>query len=88
MAYYRIGALKKTAEGYIIPVPRFTAENFQLITWASRDIGEAVLALTKNYSDPSKGVLGKTFPVITARMTYHELAKSISTGIPYFISVY
>ncbi|KAJ7278856.1 NmrA-like family-domain-containing protein [Mycena rebaudengoi] len=66
---WKIGALKKTAEGYIIPVPRFTAESFQVITWVSRDLGEAVLALAKNYSDPSKGV-GENLSTIGAKVSF------------------
>ncbi|KAJ7270285.1 hypothetical protein C8J57DRAFT_1605179, partial [Mycena rebaudengoi] len=71
---------QKTDDGYTIPTPKFTAESHQLITWSRRDIGTAVLVLAK-YSDASKGVLGKTYPVIMARVTYPELAKAISQSL-------
>ncbi|KAJ7289518.1 hypothetical protein C8J57DRAFT_1445540 [Mycena rebaudengoi] len=78
---WNLGSLQKTDDGYTIPVPKFTAENHQLITWSRRDIGAAVLVLAKNYSDVSKGVLGKTYPVVMARVTYPELAKAISQAL-------
>ncbi|KAJ7222377.1 hypothetical protein GGX14DRAFT_353080, partial [Mycena pura] len=34
----------------------------------------AVLALLKNYTDPSKSISGKSYPVVNACMSYAELA--------------
>jgi hypothetical protein len=70
-------ALQKTDTGYIIPVPNYTAEATQTFTW-TRDIGSAAVALLRNYADPSKNILGKAFPVVTAIMTYPEVATKIS----------
>ncbi|KAJ7293782.1 hypothetical protein C8J57DRAFT_1269982 [Mycena rebaudengoi] len=78
---WNFGFLQKKEDGYILPVPKFTAESLQNFTWSSRDIGAAVLALAKNYSDSSKGVLGKTYPIVMARVTYPELAKTISQAL-------
>ncbi|KAJ7362515.1 hypothetical protein DFH08DRAFT_323880 [Mycena albidolilacea] len=73
-------ALQKTDTGYIIPVPNYTAEATQTFTW-TRDIGSAAVALLRNYADPSKNILGKAFPVVTAIMTYPEVAAKISAAI-------
>ncbi|KAJ7270295.1 hypothetical protein C8J57DRAFT_1226949 [Mycena rebaudengoi] len=78
---WNLGSLQKTDDGYTIPTPKFTAESHQLVTWSRREIGTAVLVLAKNYSDASKGVLGKTYPVVMARVTYPELAKAISQAL-------
>ncbi|KAF7350080.1 NmrA domain-containing protein [Mycena venus] len=73
-------ALQKTDTGYIIPVPNYPATATQSFTW-TRDIGSAALALLRNYTDPSKGVLGKAFPVVTAIMTFKQVAEKISAAI-------
>ncbi|KAJ6458969.1 hypothetical protein C8R45DRAFT_1182965 [Mycena sanguinolenta] len=39
------------------------------------DVPAAASALLKSYSDPSKQVNGKTYPIVTARMSYGKLAE-------------
>jgi hypothetical protein len=72
-------ALQKTDTGYVLPIPKYNPTSMQSFTW-TRDIGLAAAALLRNYSDPSKGVLGKAFPVVTGIMTYLELARKMSAG--------
>ncbi|KAJ6571262.1 NAD(P)-binding protein [Mycena capillaripes] len=73
-------ALQKTDTGYILPIPKYNATSTQTFTWV-QDIGTAAAALLRNYTDPSKGVLGKAYPVVTSIMTYPEVAAKISAAI-------
>ncbi|KAJ7488420.1 hypothetical protein FB451DRAFT_1025161 [Mycena latifolia] len=74
-------ALQKIDTGYIIPVPRYSPTSTQTFTWAANDLGPSVLALLKNYTDSTKNILGKAFPVVTFIETYPEVAKKISAAI-------
>ncbi|KAJ7734366.1 NAD(P)-binding protein [Mycena maculata] len=78
---WKIGALKKTDTGYDIPIPKFTPKDTQAVTWVAHDLGRAAVALLTNYTDPMKGVLGNSYPVITMRLTYPELAAAIAKAI-------
>ncbi|KAJ7121677.1 hypothetical protein C8R44DRAFT_671584 [Mycena epipterygia] len=75
------GALRKTDTGYNISIARYNPASTQTITWVARDLGPSVIALLRNYTDPTKNVLGKAFPVVTSIVTYPELAKRISAAI-------
>jgi hypothetical protein len=46
----------------------------------AHDLGAAAVALLNNYTDPSKGVLGASFPVISFKWTYTQLAAAIASG--------
>ncbi|KAJ7490670.1 hypothetical protein FB451DRAFT_624058 [Mycena latifolia] len=72
--YWKFGLLKKTPTGFDVAVPNFSATDRQAFTWVDRDVPAAVLALLKNYTDPSKNISGKTYPVVNANMPYAELA--------------
>ncbi|KAJ6621015.1 hypothetical protein B0H10DRAFT_1945653 [Mycena sp. CBHHK59/15] len=84
---WKIGALHKTPTGYTLPVPMYSAEDSQAITWVAHDLGRAAVALLNNYDDPAKGVLGKSYPVITSRITYPAfaqlLAKALETEVTF-----
>ncbi|KAJ7866231.1 NAD(P)-binding protein [Mycena olivaceomarginata] len=78
---YKIGALQKTDTGYSIPIAKFGPEDTQSMTWVAHDLGQAAVALLTNYSDPSKRVLGKSYPVVSFRHTYPEFAAAIAKAI-------
>jgi hypothetical protein len=59
------GSLQKTDTGFTIPIPHF---------------GAAAVALLSNYADPSKGVIGGSFPVVSMKFTYPQLAAAIAKG--------
>ncbi|KAF7362560.1 NmrA domain-containing protein [Mycena venus] len=75
------GYLKKTSNGYTIPVANYGPNDNQAFTWVAHDLGAAAIALLTHYSDASKGVLGKAYPVISFRATYPELAAAIAKEI-------
>lgn len=74
------GSLKKTPAGYTFSVAHYNPTSLQTFTWVERALGPSVLALFKNYSDPTKNIVGKSFPVVTAILTYPELIDKISAG--------
>jgi len=74
-------ALKKTDTGYTIPIPKFGRDDVQIATWVKHDFGAAALALLLNYADASKNVIGGSFPVISMKFTYPQLAAAIAKGI-------
>ncbi|KAJ7092978.1 hypothetical protein B0H15DRAFT_905606 [Mycena belliarum] len=78
---YTFDVLKKTETGYTLPIPIFEAEDTQSVTWVSHDLGVAALALLSNYTDPSKGILGSSFPVVSMKFTYLQLAQGIAAAI-------
>ncbi|KAJ7017836.1 hypothetical protein C8F04DRAFT_1053553 [Mycena alexandri] len=78
---WTLDSLQKTETGYTLPIPKFAPEDVQEAVWIAHDLGQAAVALLTHYSDPSKGVLGKTYPVVSWRFTYPELAKEIAAAI-------
>ncbi|KAJ6592504.1 hypothetical protein B0H19DRAFT_1215325 [Mycena capillaripes] len=78
---WKIGSLTKTDTGYTIPIPKYGPEDEQAGTWVAHDLGISAVALLNNYSDASKGVLGKSYPVISARFTYTKFAAAIAAAI-------
>ncbi|KAJ7055536.1 NAD(P)-binding protein, partial [Mycena amicta] len=80
---YKFGVLTKapSGDGYNIPIPQFSAQDGQSATWVKHDLGQAALALARNYNTTQGkevGVLGGVFPVITMKFTYPELAAAIA----------
>ncbi|KAJ7252349.1 NAD(P)-binding protein [Mycena haematopus] len=73
--------LEKTSNGYTIPVANYGPNDIQAFTWVAHDLGAAAIALLTNYSDPTKSVLGKAYPVVSFRATYPQLAAAIATEI-------
>ncbi|KAJ6465601.1 NAD(P)-binding protein [Mycena vitilis] len=67
-----------TGSGFVITIPKYTPTAQQAFSWIGHDVGEAALALFKSYTDSSKDVSGKVYPVVTARMTFPALAALIS----------
>ncbi|KAJ6493353.1 NAD(P)-binding protein [Mycena sanguinolenta] len=78
---WSFGSLQKTDAGYIIPIPKFAPEDRQAATWVAHDLGPAALGLLKHYTDSSKKVLGSSYPVISFKFTYPELAAAIAAVI-------
>ncbi|KAJ6493392.1 hypothetical protein C8R45DRAFT_1095893 [Mycena sanguinolenta] len=77
---WKRGSLQKTDTGYI-PIPKFAPEDGQAATWVAHDVGPAALGMLKHYADPSKKVLGSSYPVISFKFTYPELAAE-TTFVP------
>ncbi|KAJ7776282.1 hypothetical protein B0H16DRAFT_1712658 [Mycena metata] len=73
--------LKKTDTGFDMAVPRYSATALEAWTWVGHDVGQAALALFKNYTDPSKNISGKVYPVVTAELTFPDLATMISKAL-------
>ncbi|KAJ7777575.1 hypothetical protein DFH07DRAFT_731225, partial [Mycena maculata] len=71
----------KTPTGFNITVVNFSATDRQAFTWVGSDVPAAVLALLKNYTDPSKNVSGKTYPIVTANISYTELTAMTSQAL-------
>ncbi|KAJ7673818.1 hypothetical protein DFH06DRAFT_1318942 [Mycena polygramma] len=67
--------------GYTLPVPKYGPHDPQSWTWVGHDFGASAVALLHNYADPSKGVLGKKYPVISFCLTHTELADAIAAAI-------
>ncbi|KAJ6585901.1 hypothetical protein B0H19DRAFT_1206959 [Mycena capillaripes] len=78
---WKTGALAKGDAGYTIPVAKYGPHDIQSVTWVARDLGAAALALLKNYTNSSTGVIGKTYPVVSFRCSYTQLAAEIAEGI-------
>ncbi|KAJ7890094.1 NAD(P)-binding protein [Mycena olivaceomarginata] len=78
---YKIGALQKSDTGYTIPIAKYAPEDTQSMTWVAHDLGQAAVALLTNYTDASKGVLGKSYPVVSFRPTYPQFAEAIAKAI-------
>ncbi|KAJ7123619.1 hypothetical protein C8R44DRAFT_875803 [Mycena epipterygia] len=76
-----IRLLKKTPTGFNISVPNYNPTSLEAFSWIGNDLGESVLALLKSYTDSTKSVLGKSYPVVTANMTFPGLAAMISKAL-------
>jgi hypothetical protein len=73
---------KKTATGFDFSIPTYKATDFASYTWVERDVGRAALVLLKHYTDPSKNISGKSYPVINATISCAELVNLASKGEP------
>ncbi|KAJ7900903.1 hypothetical protein B0H13DRAFT_1622162 [Mycena leptocephala] len=73
--------MKKTDSGFNITIPKYSPTARQSFTWVGNDVGESALALLKHYTDPSKNISGKAYPVVTANMTFPDLAAIISRAL-------
>ncbi|KAF8208562.1 hypothetical protein K438DRAFT_1574075 [Mycena galopus ATCC 62051] len=67
--------LKKTENGYDLGFMIFKPTDLESFAWVSRDVPAAALALLNNYTDPTKHINGKTYPIVTATISCGELAK-------------
>jgi len=76
--YWTFGLMQKTSTGFDFSVPHLKATDHQAFTWVERDVPAVTLALLKNYSDPSKKISGKTYPIVNGNITYAELATPTS----------
>jgi hypothetical protein len=85
---HSIGSLSRTDTGYTIPIAKYGLEDTQAISWVAHDLGASAVALLHNYTDPSKGVLGGSFPVISFKCTYPQLAAAIASGAFLLATVY
>jgi hypothetical protein len=73
--------VKKTSNGYNIAIPIMKTEDLRSLTWISRDLPAAVLALLNNYTDPTKKINGKTYPVVSAIISGTKLAELAEKSI-------
>ncbi|KAJ7364833.1 hypothetical protein DFH08DRAFT_1073378 [Mycena albidolilacea] len=73
--YWKFNLLKKTDTGFNVAVPHFSATDCQAFTWVEQVVPATILALLKNYTDPSKNISGKTYPLVNANISYAELAE-------------
>ncbi|KAJ7142854.1 NAD(P)-binding protein [Mycena epipterygia] len=78
---WKFGSLQKTDTGYTIPIPRYGPNDIHTSTWIGNAFGPAAVALLKNYTDPTRGVLGSVYPVISMRFTYPQFAAAIAKAI-------
>lgn len=72
--------MKKTDTGYDVAVQNYSATDRQAFTWVAREVPAATLALLKNYTDASKSISGKSYPLVTATIPYAELAALTAKG--------
>ncbi|KAK7064991.1 NmrA domain-containing protein [Favolaschia claudopus] len=73
------GTLKKNETGALtFSVPCFKATEINGFTWVGHDVGEATLALLKNYETKSDDISGRAYPVVTANISHGEFAAIIS----------
>ncbi|KAJ6471142.1 NAD(P)-binding protein [Mycena vitilis] len=70
-----------TRSGLVLTIPKYTPKAQQAFSWIEHDLGEAALALFKNYADPAKRISGQVYPVVTAQMTFPALAALISKSL-------
>ncbi|KAJ7111470.1 hypothetical protein C8R44DRAFT_633074 [Mycena epipterygia] len=76
---HNFGALKKTPTGkFEIAIPNYRATAKASLTWVGRNVGQSVLVLLKSYTDPSKSVVGKVYPILSTMDSYPALATLIS----------
>ncbi|KAJ7751807.1 hypothetical protein DFH07DRAFT_1032304 [Mycena maculata] len=73
--------LAKTPTGFDIPVTNYRATDVMGLTWIEHDVPAAVLALVKNYTDPSKGISGRTYPVITANLLLADVTAKTTKAL-------
>ncbi|KAJ7214051.1 hypothetical protein GGX14DRAFT_618203 [Mycena pura] len=73
--YMKFNALKKTDTGFDAAIPQYKVGDREAFTWVERDVPAAALALLKNYTDPSKNISGKSYPVVNACISHSELAE-------------
>ncbi|KAJ7131947.1 hypothetical protein C8R46DRAFT_1140748 [Mycena filopes] len=75
--FWSYDILKKTDKGYTFALPLAPHAKLQC-SWIGRDVPAAALALLNSYTDASKGVNGKAYPVVNGKITYAELAAKMS----------
>ncbi|KAK7035967.1 NmrA domain-containing protein [Favolaschia claudopus] len=73
--------MRKTDTGYNIVVPLYSPESLATFTWIQRDLAESTLAVLKNYTDSSKSITGKAYPLVTANILYPALADIFAKGL-------
>ncbi|KAJ7879298.1 hypothetical protein B0H14DRAFT_2709906 [Mycena olivaceomarginata] len=76
--YWILGWLKKVTIGFDLNVPHLATDK-AAFTWVERDVPAVVLALLQNYSDPSKNICGKTYPIVNENISFGELADLTGT---------
>ncbi|KAJ7808678.1 hypothetical protein B0H14DRAFT_2460902 [Mycena olivaceomarginata] len=72
--FWKLNILKKTDKGFDIAIPHFRATDCQAFTWTKQAVPATILALLRNYTDPSKNISGNTYPIVNANISYSELA--------------
>ncbi|KZP07180.1 NAD(P)-binding protein [Athelia psychrophila] len=76
------GMFAQGADGaYELAIPCYSAASPNALTWAENALGTSVLALLTHYQDRADEILGKTFYVGNADMTYPDFAAVLSKAI-------
>ncbi|KAJ7716319.1 hypothetical protein B0H14DRAFT_2412923 [Mycena olivaceomarginata] len=73
--YWKFNLLEKTDTGFNVAVPHFSTTDRQAFTCIEQVVPATILTLLKNYTDPSKNISGKTYPLVNANISYAELAE-------------
>jgi hypothetical protein len=73
--------MKKTDNGYEIAFPILKPTDLESFVWVSRDVPAAALALLKNYTDPTKQINGKTYPIVNTTISGTKLAELAGKGV-------
>ncbi|KAF7357628.1 NmrA domain-containing protein [Mycena sanguinolenta] len=67
--------MKKTDAGFDIAFPIFKPSDLNSYAWIGRDLPAAALVLLNNYTDPAKGINGKTYPLVNATISCAKLSE-------------
>ncbi|KAJ7122271.1 hypothetical protein C8R44DRAFT_735974 [Mycena epipterygia] len=63
---------RKKPTGFNISIAKYSPTFLQAFAWIGHDLSQSALALLKNYTEPTKSVSGKSYPVVTAHKTIME----------------
>jgi len=78
---YTRSLMKKTDTGFDIAFPIFKAEDINSYAWISRDVPAAALALLNNYTDPTKQINGRSYPVVNTTISCAKFAEMASKAL-------
>jgi uncharacterized protein YbjT (DUF2867 family) len=79
---WNFGNLLKKDDGSLeLAVPQYSPDKTQAVIWVETSLGPSVVALFKHYDTRKGDVLGKTFYVANAHITYPDLAKMIEKSV-------
>ena len=73
-----MGYLTPKDGGLVLALPRATPTHETAFVWIGNDLGEAAVALLRNYQSRPDDVLGKTYSVANEKMTPPQLAETLT----------
>jgi hypothetical protein len=78
----RLGGMAPASDGgFEIKMPKWPHEAKQGVTWVEHDLGQAVLALSKNYDVPDAKVLGSSYYAVSGLWTYPDLCDALTKAV-------